>query len=132
MPRLRDRLSREEGFTLIELMIVMVYISILIAIAVPSYVRFRVRAQDSKAQANIRQALTSAEAYYTDNGNYTGMTKSALISSYNSGLSTDANLKVAVISATQYCWSDPGGGVTWYYLGPGGSLTTSKPNASCP
>jgi prepilin-type N-terminal cleavage/methylation domain-containing protein len=132
MPRLRARLSREEGFTLIELLIVMVYLSILIAIAVPSYVRFRVRAQDAKAEANIRTAITSAEAYYTDNGNYTSMTKTALIASYNSGLSSDSNLKLAVISSSQYCWSDPGGGVTWYYLGPGGSLTTSKPNASCP
>ena len=70
MTRIRERLAREEGFTLIELLVVIVIIGILLAIAVPSYLGFKDRANEKAAQANVRAAVPSAEAYYADNGNY--------------------------------------------------------------
>ena len=71
--QLRKRLEgrTEEGFTLIELMVVVLIIAILLAIAIPSFLGARARAQDRAAQSNLRNALTAEKTYYTDVQVYT-------------------------------------------------------------
>ena len=61
----------EEGFTLIELMVVVLIIAILIAIAIPTFLGARSRAQDKQAQSNIRNALTAEKTWYVDHQAYT-------------------------------------------------------------
>ena len=64
--------NKDEGFTLVELMVVVLIIAILIAIAIPTFLGARERAQDRAAQSNLRNALTAAKVHYTDTENYSG------------------------------------------------------------
>jgi len=85
--RLNDRrtsdLEGEEvdaGFTLIELMVVLLIMAILLAIAIPTFLGVKGGAQDRAAQSNLNTALTNAKAVYGNNQTY-GTTDSAIVSS---------------------------------------------------
>jgi type IV pilus assembly protein PilA len=73
---LKSRRDEEEGFTLIELMVVVLIIAILIAIAIPTFLGARQRAQDRAAQSDLRNALTAEKTYYTDGESFTADTTS--------------------------------------------------------
>lgn len=70
----KDLKGRDEGFTLIELMVVVLIIAILIAIAIPTFLGARRRAQNRAAQSNLRNALTAEKTYYVDTQQYTNDT----------------------------------------------------------
>lgn len=60
----RSRRTGDEGFSLVELMVVVLVIGVLLAVAVPSFLAARNRAADRAVQANLRQALTAELAYF--------------------------------------------------------------------
>ena len=94
--KLRERMAKDEsGFTLVELLVVMLIIGLLAAIAIPSFFNQRDKAKDATAKEAVRTAQTAMETYGTDNnGSYSASTPAKLVT-IESTLS-DANALTAV------------------------------------
>ena len=136
---LRQRINarEESGFTLIELLVVLIIIGVLLAIAVPSYLGFRDKSQKTAAAADVREAEPSAEAYFSDNNTYTGISWTALQTKYDSGISsalnsavtTGANVKpetVGGVAGAGYCIEAVVGSHKAVVNGPGGTVLTDS------
>ncbi len=90
--KLRERSNGEGGFTLVELLVVMLILGLLAAIAIPSFFNQRDKAKDADAKAGVRTAQTAIETYATDNdGSYVGVRRAAVLEGIEETL-TDVDL----------------------------------------
>jgi len=117
----RTRLAlvrNSEGFTLIELVIVVTIIAILLSISIGAHLGIRQRAADEAAKSLVFQAVPSLETYYADHGRYTGVTMAGLKAGYDGALDT-TRISLSNVIADSYCVQATYSGEVWRKNGPG-------------
>jgi type IV pilus assembly protein PilA len=107
---MRRRTDRQGGFTLIELMVVVLVIAILLAIAIPTFLGARSRSQDTVAKSALRNALTAANTVFTDSVSFVGADASGLAAeepslTYAAASSPSIGPKNISVAATANSWA---------------------------
>jgi len=117
--------KRDEGFTLIELMIVVAIIAILAAIAIPQLSVHRTKSYNTAAVSDLKNAAIAQEAYYVDNRQYTNSISSLTTIPYNLSISQSVNIAVSSANNEAYLMTafHSAGNKTYTLSGPGGSIS---------
>jgi prepilin-type N-terminal cleavage/methylation domain-containing protein len=79
MRRIQTGIGDERGFTLVELLIVILIIGVLAEIAIPAFLGQAAKANDAAAKSTLRTAQTAIESYRIDHGDYCGARPSDLV-----------------------------------------------------
>src|SRR5947208_768140 len=94
-------LQAEDGFSLIELLVVLIIIGLLAAIAIATFTGQQNKAHDAEAKAAARTAQLAMETYFVDHRSYSGATLAEL-TSVQPALADAPNLAVQLATSNQY------------------------------
>jgi prepilin-type N-terminal cleavage/methylation domain-containing protein len=144
-PLLRRVVSDESGLTLIELMNVLVIMSILLLIAVPSYLSLKDKGEQAAAKSNLRAIIPAVILYAQDNTpaspldpdgdptdtGWTGLSAAALQTHYDPTIDTSKYVATAT-GPTGFCVYTWVGPFTASEAGPGGGIGISLNSAFNP
>lgn len=124
----------QQGFTLIELMIVVAIIGILAAVAIPAYQDYTIRSQVSEGLSLAKEVQTAIGEFRADRGalptthDQAGLPAStALSGSYVTAVAHDGNGGVTVRYGNKANAAITGGAITLGAATPGGTATSSSP-----
>ena len=99
LQKLRRRAEEEKGFTLIELLVVILIIGILAAIAIPTFLNQKSKANDASAESLARNGATAMETYATDNNGSYANSSAAQLNSISPALNTSTSNGQAYLSS---------------------------------
>ena len=104
--------EKDKGFTLVELLVVVVIIGILAGIAIPLFLSQKQKGVDASIKSDLKNAATLQETYYIDNGTY-GVTGDLTDLKQSAGNTID----IASADASAFCvnGSNPGASSDWSY-----------------